>query len=153
MFNPQLQSPMVRLITSSLGVIAAVNDGTLFHQKTDAQKQKVVEALDRLEEDTELAVKALPKEVSPFMRYRMEILSNTVAGMNLRYLVCHLSGDKEYQYFDIARVLIDFNTHHANIALELIQAFAINPHDATFLLLVDSVREITNTQDSVAGGE
>lgn len=153
MLNNQLQSPMMRLITSSLGVIAAAHDGTLFHQKSEAQIQKVVDALDRLEEDTELAVKSLPKEVSPFMRYRMEILGNTVASINLRYLICHLSGDKTYQYFDIARVLQELNAHHANIALELIQGFAINPNDATFLLLIDSVKEITNTEDSVAGGE
>lgn len=141
MLNSQLQSPLMRLITSSLGVIAVVHNGTIFHQKTEAQMQKVIDALDKLEEDTELAVKALPKEVSPFLRYRKEILSNTVAGINLRYLVCHLSGDKQYQYFDIGRVVVELNTHHAMIAVELIQNFAINPHDPTFLLLVDAVRE------------
>lgn len=148
----QLHSPMMRLITSSLGVIAVAHDGTLFHQKSDAQIQKVVEALDRLEEDTALAVKSLPKEVSPFLRYRMEILGNTVAGLNLRYLVCHLSGDKSYQYFDIARVLQEFNSHHAMIALELIHAYAINPHDSTFLLLVVAVREAITKEESLAGG-
>lgn len=151
MLQHHLQAPMMRLITSSLGVLARVNDGTLFNHLNTKDRDLVIDALDKLEQDTELAVKSLPKEISPFMRYRMEVLSKTPAGIMLRSLVQHLSGDQDVKYFDIARCLQELNTHHANIALELVQGFAINPHDPTFLTLIDSVNDTVDSLEKNHG--
>ncbi|WP_159105190.1 hypothetical protein [Methylobacillus glycogenes] len=148
MLSQQLQSPMMRLITSSLAVIGLAQNGDLFAD-TEKTKQRTIDALDRLEVDTELAVKSLPKEVSPFMRYHMEITSSTVAGVHLQALVMHLSGSTDHKYFDIARCVQELNTHNATVALELIQGFAIYPQDPEFLSLVEEVLKLDQAQPKV----
>lgn len=152
MLSHQLQSPMMRLITSSLAVIGLVQNGDLFAD-TDRTNQRTIDALDRLQQDTECAVKALPKEVSPFLRYRMEITGMSVAAVYLQDLVLHLSGDVNRKYFDIARCVQTLNSHHAMIALELIQGFAIYPQDPTFLDLVKRVQEIDQKHRTSGGAE
>lgn len=120
-----------------------LGDGTLNAalggNKPDACAQSAT-AFDRLEECA-TAMMAEQREISPFLRYRQEILADTVIGKELRCLVIGLYIENPIVVSRLLGACPD--DHHTRIVLECIAAYANNGERDTFVDgLVNSILDM-----------
>lgn len=117
---PQLE--VLRLITAGHAVIEKASNGDLFAGSEKSMERSVV-ALDDLENALASVVHALPNIISPFLRFRREILANDAGGEMLRQLVLHL-GLESGGTINLHKLLSCLSANKANIALDMMEQFA-----------------------------
>jgi len=131
---------VLRLITASTSVLALVNNGDIFNiHGNDGSRNRCVEAFDQLQIAADQAVKALPSAVSPFLRYRVEVIAETTQGQILRGIVLHMAGDDEYLHINLLKTFATLNTHYAAIAMEMLNDFMRDPYDEYLIKLRDEI--------------
>lgn len=112
MLNVQDQSQLQRLIAAGNTVLEQVQNGQLFADPTASAV-----AYDRLEQAIAAVSGRLLHSVSPFQRYRCEILARTPMGGALRALVLNLHDGRPGTA--LCQLYKQADDHHARIALEL----------------------------------
>jgi len=129
-----------RLITASLAVLETVHNGQLF-ANSDVATAGNVEAFQNLQIAVDAAIHALPKTVSPFLRYRIEVMEESLYGEMLRGLVLHMVADAGFQYLSMHALLKCMDSIHTRIAMEMIEAFSkIGPDDRDLRSLAQQIR-------------
>lgn len=129
-----------------LGCVADIHvmaeDGVLSAALFDhdvAGLSEIISALDKLVESS-IQVRHEQKIVSPFLRYRREILADTPAGQRLRMLVLNLYS--EAQAVSLRRIFEALGEHEMRVALECIAHFADNgDRDSQFMSLAMEIAE------------
>lgn len=128
------------LIEAARNIQNLMDDGTIpaaFYLGSDEQIHTAVSAFDHL---TQCAarVSAQDKPVSPFARYRREILGEYETAGRLRDLVLALYTDT---HVDLSTLLSEADDHHVRIALECMASFSKEKidGDSFFLRLADEV--------------
>lgn len=133
------KTAVTRLLGSAQNVQSLLDDGTLFaalQQSTDNSAALAVTAFDVLAENA-AAVQAETKEVSPFLRYRKEIMGQYETAGHLRKLVLNLWGGRQV---DLSRLFMNADQHHTKIALDCIVAYTDRgENDAIFMKLCSDI--------------
>lgn len=143
------QRPVQQLLAAANTVQKLMDDGTMTAAFIDAfskpeQTNTVSAAFDRLQECTK-ALASEQKHVSPFLRYRREILAETLAGQRLRMLVLNLYS--EAQIVSLRRIFECCGDHEIRVALECIVYFSANgDRDSQFMTLAMEIAESFNHQ-------
>lgn len=129
---------VMKLCQAAHKVQQLIDDGTLaeaFGRNKNGEAHESIAAFNLLAESA-ATVTEEHKAVSPFLRYRNEIMADTTIGGHLRKLVMCLSGGF---LVDLAALFSIADPHHHRIALELIAAGAVRPVDQTFIATVQAV--------------
>lgn len=131
-----------RLLGCVADIHAMAEDGVLsaalFEHDADGLSE-TISALDKLVESS-IQVRHEQKIVSPFLRYRREILADTPAGQRLRMLVLNLYS--EAQAVSLRRIFEALGEHEMRVALECIAHFADNgDRDSQFMSLAMEIAE------------
>lgn len=134
-----------RLIGAAQNVQSLLNDGTLaaaFGDRPEGNSPVLAAtAFDVLAEQV-AAIGEDQKEVSPFLRYRKEIMGNNPTAERLRDLLLNLYGDwlGLGKNLNLNTLFIDADEHHKRIALELIASYAHHgKNDPQFIALAGEV--------------
>lgn len=133
--------PVQQLVVAAQTIKALMNDGTLTAAFGDAkpdQTQAAIAAFDRLNEcATTLAGEQ--KQVSPFLRYRKEIIGNYETAQRLRELVLNLWGGRQCR---LGMLFMTADERHTRIALELIASYThYGENDSHFMGLASEIIE------------
>lgn len=124
-----------------------VDDGTLaeaFGKNKGGEAHECVTAFNLLGEAA-AAVGEEYKEVSPFLRYRKEIMGFGNTPLALRALVLNLWGGRP---FNLGLLFMNADPHHTRIALECIASYThLGENDRHFMNLASEIRD---AQDEVA---
>lgn len=134
---------LTKLVAAAQAVQSLVDDETLskayVHSDEEAQAQSVA-ALDKLAECAAGAM-AEHKDVSPFIRYRKEVLDETnLTAKSLRRLVLNLWNGVEA--LSLSALFWNADTLHARIALEMIASYSHRGvNDAAFMALLSEIRD------------
>lgn len=124
-----------------------VDDGTLaeaFGKNKSGEAHECVTAFNLLGEAA-AAVGEEYKEVSPFLRYRKEIMGGGYTPAALRELVMNLWDGREC---NLGALLKNSDQHHTRITLECIASYAhLGENDRHFMNMVSEIRD---SQDEVA---
>lgn len=149
-FSIYKQSNVMKLCLAGQNVQKIIDDGTLpeaFDKNRHGEAHKSVVAFDLLAKAVAVVIDE-HKEVSPFLRYRREILADTDIGSILRELVLNLGGGVSVDLFELLTVADD---HHTRIALECIADAARHPVGYTHIIeLRDVILSTDQTQRSAA---
>ena len=133
LFNTQ---EVTRLGAAAQAVLTMIQTGEMF---ADHAKDLATEAADRLES----AIEALqfPGTVSPFLKYRSEVMGEYSTAHKLRALVLHLWNDN---YPVRLSHLFGFSDErHTKIALEMIVSYTHHgERDEYFMDLAQQLREM-----------
>lgn len=128
---------VMKLCQAAHKVQQLIDDGTLaeaFGRNKNGEAHDCIAAFNLLAE-TSAAVADERKDISPFLRYRREILADTPTGEHLRELVMNLAGGTSVDLFALFTVA---DQSHTRIALECIAHAANHPQlDASVLELRD----------------
>lgn len=114
------QTPLRKLLGAAQRLQQLVDDGTIAAasgETAPAATYITISAFDVLA-DTARAVSCDMRAVSPFQRFRNEILAHSDSGRRLRDLV-----------LELAAIFRDLDDYHTRIALDLITAFANSGED------------------------
>ncbi|HJW25150.1 MAG TPA: hypothetical protein VJ576_09650 [Rhodocyclaceae bacterium] len=137
------QSAVLRLCQASQRVQESMDNGTLAAAMGEGKPEQInaaVTAFDQLNEATN-ALLAEIKGVSPFLRFRKEILADYPMAARLRCLVLGL-WNAEGLPVNFYNLFSDADEHHTRIALELIVAYSRNgERDEHFMDLASEIRE------------
>lgn len=131
-----------KLCIAARSVQQIINDGILpeaFGKNRNGEAHQAVVTFDALAK-AEAIVAEEQKAISPFLRYRREILANSPAGEHLRDLVMNLTGGYSVCLFDLFTVA---DAANVRIALECIVSAANNPQNDRHLS--NLAAEITDT--------
>jgi len=128
-----------RLITTGLAVLQKAENGQLF-DASETSQASCIEAFQDLQAAIDIAVKSLPNNASPFMRYRIEVLDDIIAAQMLRGLVLHMAGDDQFIHLNLSVVLSSLDAKYTGIALEMLMEFAKDPYDDNLQKLAESIR-------------
>lgn len=130
---------VMKLCLAAQKVQMLIDDGILpeaFNKNRHGEAHECVAAFNLLAESA-ATVADERKDVSPFLRYRREILSDTAIGAHLRELVLNLAGGVSVDIFALLTVA---DAPHTRIALECIAHAANRPQgDSTILELRDVI--------------
>ncbi|WP_153111520.1 hypothetical protein [Propionivibrio limicola] len=110
---------VMKLCLAAQKVQKLIDDGTLaecFGKNRNDEAHECVTTFNQLAESA-AAVLEEQKDVSPFLRYRREIMADTQTGKHLRDLVLNLAGGTNV---DLAALFSTADTANCRIALELI---------------------------------
>jgi hypothetical protein len=144
MFALVPQSRLDRLSGAAANLQSLLDDGTLaaaFNKaETDAHStQLAVTAFDVLAEQNAQLL-ASQKAVSPFLRYRSEILAEGETPRRLRALVLNLWNGADA---NLSALFMNADEHHTRLALECIVSYSANgENDRHFMDLAVDVRMI-----------
>ena len=132
-------SRLRRLIAAAQNVQALVDDGRLaeaFRATNIEATHKAVTTIDVLNLATGLVSNDI-KEVSPFLRYRREILGESETAAALRALVlCLWNGSP----CNLSRLFWTADLHHTRLALECIASYTTHgERDAHFMSLAAEI--------------
>lgn len=133
-----------RLIGAAQNVQSLLNDGTLaaaFGDRPEGNSPVLATtAFDVLAEQV-AAIGEDQKEVSPFLRYRKEIMGNNPTAGRLRGLLLNLYGLRSARNLNV--LFTNADEHHKRIALELIASYAHHgDNDPQFIALAGEVRDL-----------
>lgn len=133
-----------RLIGAAQNVQSLLNDGTLaaaFGDRPEGNSPVLAAtAFDVLAEQV-AAIGEDQKEVSPFLRYRKEIMGNNPTAERLRDLLLNLRGVRPD--LNLNALFSNADEHHKRIALELIASYAHHgDYDPKFIALVGEVCDL-----------
>lgn len=142
------QTPIRRLLGAAQNVQRLLDDGTLpaaFGNADSNAAQTSVAAFDQLA-DSAVLVAVEQKAVSPFLRYRREILDDTLIGHRLRELVMNFKGGVAC---DLAATLEAADDYHKRVTLDLIAAYANRgENDQHFMALANEIAEAKSSEVS-----
>jgi hypothetical protein len=134
---------LTKLVAAAQAVQSLVDDETLskayVHSDEEAQAQSVA-ALDKLAECAAGAL-AEHKDVSPFIRYRKEVLDEfNLTAKSLRRLVLNLWNGMEG--LNLSALFWNADPLHARIALDMIASYSQRGEkDAAFMALAREIRD------------
>lgn len=141
------QTPVRKLLGATANMIELLGDGTLSAACSTAEPEataRAVVAFDQLAETANAVCNEI-KGVSPFIRYRREIMAESTTGHNLRWLVLNLRNDQP-GIIGLSYLFATADDYHKRIALDLIASYAnrgeADPH---FMALAS---EIANADTS-----
>lgn len=118
------QTPVRKLLGAAQHLQQLVDDGTIAAASVETAPEaayRTISAFDVLNE-TARAVSAEQKAVSPFIRYRREILAETPMGSRLRSLVFCLR--EPASPYSLNRLFLYADDYHKRIVLDLIASYA-----------------------------
>ena len=118
---------VMKLCQAAHKVQQLIDDGTLaeaFGRNKNGEAHESITAFNLLSESA-ATVADERKDISPFLRYRREILADTAAGFHLRELVMNLAGGASVDVFALLTVA---DAPHTRIALECITHAANHPN-------------------------
>lgn len=128
---------VMKLCLAAGQVQKLIDEGTLaeaFNRNKNGEAHECIAAFNLLQESS-ATVADERKDISPFLRYRREILAATPIGDHLRELVMNLAGGHSVDLFALFTVA---DPAHTRIALECIAHAANHPQlDASILELRD----------------
>ena len=128
-----------RLITAAANVQSLADDGTLaevFRENDATTTHKAVTAFDVLALQANLVANDL-KDVSPFLRYRREILGESETAADLRALALCLYNGRPC---NLSRLFWNADPHHTRIALECLTSYTSHgERDAHFMSLAAEI--------------
>ncbi len=141
---------IMKLCLAAQQVQRLIDDGILpeaFNKNRNGEAHDCVAAFNLLAESA-ATVADERKDISPFLRYRREILAATPIGDHLRELVMNLAGGHSVDLFALFTVA---DKAHIRIALECIAHAANHPQlDASVLELRDILLANDNAQRRAA---
>ncbi len=144
MLNVQDQTQLQRLIAAGNTVLEQVQNGQLFADPTAAAV-----AYDRLEQAIAPVTGRLLHSLSPFQRYRSEILARTPMGGALRSLVLNLHDGEPG--LNLHMILLAGDEHTVRIAMELQAAYANTKGSCrSFGYLVREIRQSDYSEEEAA---
>lgn len=133
------QTPVGKLLGAAQHLQQLVNDGTIAAASGETAPEatyRTISAFDMLA-DSAAAVAAEQKAVSPFLRFRREILDDTLIGHRLRELVMNFKGGAAC---DLAATFNAADDYHKRIVLDLIAAYANRGEaDQNFMALANEI--------------
>jgi len=145
-----------RLVGASANLQGLVADGHLAAGQDADSVNLAVTAFDALAVAT-AAVQSDQKAASPFLRYRREIMADTLAGAHLRLLILNLYS--EAMAINLRCVFEHSDDHNTRVALECISSFTTNgDRDSQFMGLAMEIawaeeRRQAEDQKAKKGGE
>ena len=124
--NPEV----FRLANAARMLLESINAGEL--QAIDGKEGKATEVADALQRALSDITNTYPDQVSPFLRYRKEIMGDYTMAGHLRDLVVHLWWHKCRT--NLKQMLECADPHHTRIVLELIESYCRNgDRDESFM--------------------
>lgn len=144
------QQPLRKLIASAGAVKNLLDDGTManaFLKGDGHAAQQTATAIQILNENA-YGILADQKEVSPFLRYRREILAHYDTAAHLRALVLNLWGGRPA---NLSLLFMGADDYHTRIALELIAGYTrLGENDSQFMSLASEIRDLYLEEESHA---
>lgn len=142
--------PVQQLIVAAQHIQNLMENGTLAAAFSDGNQDQTATAItgfDRLQEAaTRLAGEQ--KAVTPFLRYRREILADNNTAAHLRDLVLNLWGGRPA---NLSLLFMGADEHHTRVALECIASYSTHgENDSQFMMLSSEIAEIVNRTEEVA---
>lgn len=138
--------PVQRLILATQHVQNLLNNGTLnnaFGENNPDDINTAVAAFDRLQQAS-TALANEEKIVSPFLRYRQEILGDYETASRLRCLVLNLWGG---QQANLGRLFMEADERHTRIALECIVSYTTyGKKDSHFMDMASEILEMQQSE-------
>ena len=136
-------SQLTPVITSAQRMLDLIDSGESFCD-TAAAKEKMIAATDQLQDDIDIAVRAIAAcvaDASPFLRYRKEIMGGYGTAVRLQQLVLNLwNGNFPVS---LGMLLANADQRHTRIALELIASYAEHKeNDPHFMNLAAEIRDL-----------
>lgn len=142
--------PVQRLVIAALHVQNLLDNGTLTNAWGEGKPDDIntaVAAFDRLQESA-TALANEEKSVTPFLRYRQEILGHYETAGRLRALVLNLWGG---QPVNLGLLFMNADERHTRIALECIVSYATHgENDSHFMGLAAEIIEALPQREEVA---
>lgn len=133
------QRKVQKLCVAAQNIQSLLSDGTLgdaFNKTADNAVTQAVTGFDVLAENV-TAILAEQKPVSPFLRYRTEILGQYDTAECLRALVLNLWGGRPC---NLSWLFMQADEHHTRIALDLIASYAhYGENDGNFMALAGEI--------------
>lgn len=134
--------PVQQLIVAALHIQNLLDNGTLTDAWGEGKPDQInvaVTAFDRLNESAK-ALASEEKIVTPFLRYRAEILGHYETAARLRALVMNLWGGRPV---NLGWLFMGADEHHTRIALECIASYAHHgENDSHFMGLAAEIAEM-----------
>lgn len=136
-----------RLVIAAFHVQNLVNTGKVNANGDPDEINTVVAAFDRLNESaTEVASEE--KVVTPFLRYRQEILGHYETAIRLRALVLNLWGGRPA---NLGQLLMGADERHTRIALEMITSYTqYGENDSHFMGLASEIIDMEESREVAA---
>lgn len=130
---------VMKLCFAAQNVQKLIDDGTLqnsFSGSDPQATQAAIAAFDALAENTSIVLDER-KEISPFLRYRREILGHEQMATDLRALTMNLWNGCECK---MNLIFSNADQHHMRIALELIASYTrLRNRDTYFTSIVQEI--------------
>ena len=136
-----------KLCASAQNVQGLINDGTLedaIARSNSNAKHLVVTAFDALSLSAGMVINDI-KDVSPFLRYRREVLADDSIGTLLRALVLNLWNGQ--QGISLGELFSNADDYHTRIALEMITGYTrLGENDPQFMALAAEIRDLETSE-------
>ena len=138
-FSVYKQSNILKLCLAAQNVQKLIDDGTLpeaFDKNRHGEAHKAVVAFDLLAKAAAVVVDER-KEVSPFLRYRKEIMGGGDTATSLQSVVLNLWGGR---HCNLSTLFMNADPHHTRIALECIASYTHHgENDLHFMNLASEI--------------
>ena len=132
-----------KLCASAQTIQGLINDGTLadaLNRSNSDANHMVVTAFDGLLLSAGQVMNDI-KDVSPFLRYRREVLADDSIGFLLRALVLNLWNGRPG--ISLGELFSNADEYHTRIALEMIAGYSRQgEHDRQFMALAAEIRDM-----------
>ena len=136
-----------KLCAAAQHVQALIDDGTMadaFTRGDSEATHTVVTAFDVLALNAGQLAND-DKDVSPFLRYRREVLAEGNTAHQLRALVLNLWGGR--QALNLGALFMGSDDYHTRIALEMIAGYTrIGERDPQFMALAAEIRDLATSE-------
>lgn len=141
---------VMKLCLAAQKVQMLIDDGILpeaFNKNRHGEAHECVAAFNLLAESAAVVADE-HKDVSPFLRYRTEILGNCDTAAAMRGLVLNLWGAGPC---NLGFLFMNADPHHTRIALECIAAYTQRgENDPHFMKLADDIRAMEQPHEEAA---
>lgn len=140
MYSIHRTNDIKRLTSAAQTMLALIQSGVMLDD-SDAAKALSTETADRLEQALEPVALACAAstQISPFIRYRSEIMGCSSTAEKLRELVLHLY---DHTPTDIGQLLRGADKKHTGIVLEMICSYTrVGENDPHFMVLASDILE------------
>lgn len=138
--------PVQQLVVAALHIQNLLDNGTLANAWGEGKPDQLnaaVTAFDHLDE-TAKALASEEKIVTPFLRYRAEILGKNETAARLRALVMNLWGGRPA---NLSRLFMGAGDHHTRIALECIVSYTQHgENDTHFMGLASEIAAMDQSE-------
>lgn len=141
MYSIHRTNDIKRLTIAAQTMLALIQSGVMLDD-TDEAKATSTETADRLEQALEPVALACAAstQISPFIRYRSEIMGCYGTAEKLRELVLHLWNSDNPM--NLGRLIGNADKRHTGIVLEMICSYTrLGENDPHFMALAGDIRE------------